>query len=145
MVLRVSQAGTSAYVCVPCETVEFIPGVNKVPLNTATQCDGAMEGRAGYTFEPGNTELRVNLFLDPDYQDWFDTTQELEVTFEYQGAPGESWCIKLPSAYLLESPDYNQSQSVNMHQLVFNAHEPTPSGNQATDNLAMAKFEISLA
>jgi hypothetical protein len=141
--LRISHRGTATYVCVDAESMDFQAGVPVVPLDTSTQCDDANEGRAGYTTQPGDTTLTVNVFLDADWQDDFDANQELDVCIEQRSAAGAAWCIKLPSCYLMPSPGYGQSAATNMQSLTFVAHEDDTITTE--NSLTRAKFLIGIA
>ena len=139
-VLRISDASSSAYVCVDALSFEFEAGVPVVALDTATQCGDNMEGRAGYTTEPASTMLSATVFLDTGWQDDFDNLQDLEVTIEQQSEAGKFWCIKLPLCNLVDNgPEYTQEAATNMQTLRFKAREP--SGSTA---LAKAKFAIGI-
>lgn len=138
-VMRISEYGTNSYVCIPVESVEFEPGIETTFLPTVTQCDGATEGIAGFSFTPGDAILRVNLYMDGDHQDWFTDSQELEVTYEYQGAPGESWCIKLPKCRLNSSPEPSEGEGSLMDTLEFVALE-----NSGSTDMLTAHFLIGI-
>ena len=138
-VLRISDASSGAYVCVDALSFSFEAGVPVVPLDTSTQCNDNLEGRAGYTTEPANTMLTATVFLDTGWQDDFDSLQDLEVTIEQQSEAGKFWCIKLPLCNLMESPEYTQEAATNMQTLQFKARES--SGSTA---LAKAKFLLGI-
>ncbi len=137
-VLRISDNASSAFVCVDAESFEFEAGVPVVPLDTVTQCNDNLEGRAGYTTQPADTTLTATVFLDTAWQDDFDALTDIEVTIEQQSAAGKFWCIKLPLASLMDV-EYAQSGASNMHTLRFKARER--SGSTA---IAKAKFLIGI-
>lgn len=137
-VLRISDNASSAYVCVDALSFEFEAGVPVVPLDTATQCNDNMEGRAGYTTQPADTTLTATVFLDTAWQDDFDSLTDVEVTIEQQSAAGKFWCIKLPLASIMDV-EYAQEGASNMHTLRFKARER--SGSTA---ITKAKFLIGI-
>lgn len=142
--VRISDAGTSAYTCVDVVSMEFEAGVPVVPLPTVTQCQGEMEGRAGYVTGPGDTVLTVQVYLAAGWQDDFDGVQNMEVTIEQRSEAGKFWCLKLPLCNLMESPEYGQSDEVSLHTLKFLAREPSNVTNGSYPELAKAKFLLGL-
>lgn len=137
-VLRISDNASTAYVCVDAESFEFEAGVPVVPLDTPTQCNDNMEGRAGYTTQPAPTTITATVFLDTDWQDDFDNLTDVEVTIEQQSAAGKFWCIKLPLASLMDV-EYAQSAASNMQTLRFQARE-----RSGTTAITKAKFLIGI-
>lgn len=122
--MYVQDKGTTTVNCVDVlGSVKVTLGVPKVPIDTVTECDAGMQGRAGYTTRPGDTIIEFNVLIDSANQDDWDTTTAKTVRYFQVGPPGSCWAVVAPNCYLMESPKFGDENESVVQTLRYICHE----------------------
>ncbi len=130
---------TNTLVCNGAMTVEA--GVPVVPIPCMTARTGNMEGYAGYTIEPGDTLVDLDLY--PYATSWFadyDNEQLKNVSVSRLGASGNIFSVHFPQCEILNTPKQLNADNILRSGVQFRAQEVTG----ATTALARSKFVIFL-
>lgn len=121
--ITIQASGATATACFDVSGATFTPGITVVPIETVTQCDGAMQGRSAYTIGKGETVFEANVFIDGAWDDAFDLQTYYNLKFYQVAGPGDSWVVQLPKCRLMEAPEYTEEAETQWYRLKFVAFE----------------------
>lgn len=131
--LHVQSKGTVTEALFDIVSASLQVGVPRTPMDTVTETTARAQGRAGYTTAPSDTVLEVQAYMAAGFQNNWDTTQSLVVTF-YQVAPaGSGWVIHGSDAVLMEPPERVAGNESNLYTLRFEFREDASLDATATN------------
>lgn len=135
---------TPANDCINIISATLNCGVPIEPLDTVTECDVNMEGRAGYRCGRVKPTFEIQAFLDTDHQDDWDLTSELTLKYEHQGPEGQSWVVYLPKAVLMEPPEPAMEGS-KLHTLRYLCKRDDQIVTPTNEAMATSNFLIGIS
>lgn len=118
-------------------------GFPRARAETITEATDNAEGTAGYTAEKAQTTIELEVLIDTDHQDDWDTSQEKIVTIWQQAAAGDCWAIHASRAVLMEAPETGEAGQNGRMTLRFMCKPDTITGATNTDR-AKSRIQIVL-
>lgn len=116
----------------------FSIGCPVLPQDTVTEATSGAPGRIGYRTEPAATTGTIVVGLaDAEQTKWTARTR-VTLTYYQVGPIGQSWCVHLRNAFLMDSPE-PQTADTNKYQIVIQASDD----HTAATELAASKILIA--
>lgn len=139
--LFVQVYGTHTSTDLHCQQMAVETGVPIVPIDTVTEVDALMEGRAGYSIQPMDTTLTP--VIVPQVNDWevglqADTMYKLRYSQIAQA--GKAWAIHASRCEIGETPKFTGVNSVQGVSVKFRAHEDLENSSAGNAKLWRSKL-----
>ncbi len=121
-------------------------GVPVQPIDTITEEQDNMEGRAAYTTRPEDTT--ANVTLAPHENLHYDRLQNETFTvarYEQKAAAGKAWAVHMSRAEYSETPTYAETSEVEATAFQLRAHEDLDNASATNTDLWKSKITLVLA
>jgi len=141
--LFVQVYGTHTSTDLHCQQMAVEAGVPVVPIDTITEVDDRMEGRAGYSIQPADTTLTpVIVPFDDDWEVALQADTSYKVRYSQIAQAGKCWAVHCSRAEIGETPKFTPVNSVQGVSVKFRAHEDLE--NEDAANAALWRSKIIL-
>lgn len=121
-------------------------GIPVSPIDTVTETQDNMEGRAGYTTAPADTTATLTVVpVDTGLIDDFESTTQFK-TFRWwkNGTRGNCFAVAMHKCEVMEYPTRQEAGDVSSMQIVLRGHPDDANGSASTAALWESKVCIVL-
>lgn len=132
--------GTNTSTDLHTSTITVETGVQSVPIDTVTEVDSRMEGRAGYTV--GQAKTFITAVLVPqlnDYEVALQANTFYKCRYAQVAQAGKAWAIHCSRVEICETPKW-QSATAQAVSVKFKAHEDLPNSSASNAKLWRSKI-----
>lgn len=139
--LFVQVYGTHTSTDLHCQQMGVETGVPIVPIDTVTEAESLMEGRAGYSIQPADTFLTP--VIVPQVNDWEVALQAdtmYKVRYSQVAQAGKAWALHASRCEIGETPKFTPVNSVQGINVKFRAHEDLENGAASNAKLWRSKL-----
>ena len=139
-----SAVGAVANVLMDCSSIAIEPGIPRVALDTVTEVEDNMEGRAGYSTEPAPTTATVTIGIGEHsgkYETELQADTEYALSYSQVAAAGKVWGIFMPKVQIGANPSDAAINAIHGAQIKFQARVPDDAG---TTTIASSKILLAI-
>lgn len=132
--------GVTTYNAESVHSVTITPGVPVIGVDTVTEVDDGMPGRAGYRTEPADTIIELVVVNADAWQTRWANRTEFCFTYYQVSAGGYCWAIHAPRCKVMESPE-PMFEGVNLYRVRLQpADDEDGTGELGKSKIVIARY-----